>query len=118
MRLVGGGLADAQHLADVSKLIGERWTNRHTSSLGHTGRQSSSSPDHEPILSVDELGALDGGRFVLLPAGGYPVLGVLLPWWERPHMDGVVRASRAKYEPKGAPLTVPDPEPVPVPDPA
>lgn len=101
VRIVGGGLADESFLGRISKLTGQRWI-RKTSSQDGQGRGSTTvGPDREFILDIDELGALDPGKFVVFASGEYAVLGETRPWWRRPEMVAEVEASKARYEPVG-----------------
>ena len=103
IRLVGAGIADRQHLGDVAQFIGETYKPRRTAGTSTGDRFSRSvntSFDRELILSVDELAGLPAGRMIVLPAGGYPILGRTVPWFRRPAMTGQVTASIAANEPK------------------
>ena len=103
IRLVGAGIADRQHLGDIAQFIGETYKPRRTagtSSGDRVSRSVNTSFDRELILSVDELAGLPAGRMIVVPAGGYPILGRTVPWFQRPAMAAQVAASIAANEPK------------------
>lgn len=102
VRVLGAGLADRAHLADVAQLIGERHVARRSVGRGSDRRMSTNTSwERELILSVDELAGLPAGRIVVVPAGEYPILGRTVPWFEREAMRGPVAASVAEFEPHG-----------------
>ncbi len=105
IRIVGAGIADRAHLADVAQLIGKQFTPRKstgTSTGGRSSRSVNTSFDRDLILDVDELAGLPSGRMIVLPTGQFPILARTVPHFQRPGMKELVARSVAAYEPAGA----------------
>ena len=86
VKVVLGGSASADDLADLSRLLGERevreWSEtRHGGSMA---RSLSSSTRYRPVLEPSELRRLGFGRALLLLRSAPPVMMSLRPWTARP----------------------------------
>lgn len=102
VRVLGRGVAEADFLAQVSRLIGEyeRQTTS-TSSSRYGGGSTSHQTTKDQVLDVSDLAALPTSRVIVLASGVPPILAATRPWMEGPHAEAV-RASIAAHEPKGA----------------
>ena len=86
VKVVLGGSASADDLADLSRLLGEReireWSEtRHGGSMA---RSLSSSTRYRPVLEPSELRRLGFGSALLLLRSAPPVMLSLRPWTTRP----------------------------------
>lgn len=83
---IGRGLNDADSLADLSRLIGDRQIRDRSTSTGTKGHRSTGTQIRsERILEESDLRALPGGRAVLFASGARPILLATvdftdLPW--------------------------------------
>ncbi|QSB07182.1 type IV secretory system conjugative DNA transfer family protein [Natronoglycomyces albus] len=100
IRVLGGGVSDAEFLENQSKLIGEfdEATHSHSSSTGSSSR--STSMRRRRILEPSDLTALPDGRVVVLPSGARPVLARTRAWWDSPWAEAIER-SQQKWDPLG-----------------
>jgi type IV secretory pathway TraG/TraD family ATPase VirD4 len=99
VKVVLGGSANADDLADLSRLTGERavreWSEtRHGS---QAGRSVSSSVRYRPVLEAAELRRLRFGTALLLLRSAAPVVMALRPWTARPDARAL-RAARQAWE--------------------
>ena len=99
VKVVLGGSASADDLADLSRLLGERevreWSEtRHGGSMA---RSLSSSTRYRPVLEPSELRRLGFGRALLLLRSAPPVMLSLRPWTARPDA-AALRAAREAWE--------------------
>ncbi|OAK53809.1 type IV secretory system conjugative DNA transfer family protein [Rhodococcoides kyotonense] len=97
----GGGLKDKTTLSELSALVGdhdvERWSRSRNGGLFEGGSTSKSqSWSKEPILTVDDLGAIPKTRALVLISGNRPVLVVKVYWSDGPNADGI-NASITRY---------------------
>jgi type IV secretory pathway TraG/TraD family ATPase VirD4 len=101
-RIIGAGQADDRFLESMSKLLGERYVTEYSTSSGsgRGGRNTSTSQVLRPIMTVDDLGALELGQWVVDISGGRGFVGTSIPWFERDEMREKVAASIVKNEPK------------------
>jgi type IV secretory pathway TraG/TraD family ATPase VirD4 len=99
VKVVLGGSANADDLADLSRLTGERavreWSETHHGS--QAGRSVSSSVRYRPVLEASELRRLRFGTALLLLRSAAPVVMVLRPWTARPDAPAL-RAAREAWE--------------------
>lgn len=109
-RVVGAGLAQADHLQGVATLIGDHdVVHRDLSSSSQSSgwlssnRSTSVRLHRERILEANELAALPRDRAVLLSSGAPPALIELVHWSQTDYADDV-RASEAYYGATTAPL--------------
>jgi type IV secretory pathway TraG/TraD family ATPase VirD4 len=99
VKIVLGGSSNADDLADLSRLIGERevreWSEtRHGSSKD---RSVSSSTRYRPILEPSELRRLPFGTGLLLLRSAPPITMKLRPWTARPDA-AALRSAREAWE--------------------
>ncbi|OZD85322.1 hypothetical protein CH260_20470 [Rhodococcus sp. 05-2256-B2] len=97
----GGGLKDKTTLSELSALVGdhdvERWSNSRSGGMFDSGSSSKSqSWSKEPILTVDDLGAIPKTRALVLISGNRPVLVVKVYWSDGPNANGI-NSSFARY---------------------
>nr|WP_143545651.1 type IV secretory system conjugative DNA transfer family protein [Rhodococcus sp. 06-1059B-a] len=97
----GGGLKDKNTLAEMSALVGdhdvERWSTSHSGGFFASGSASrSQSWSKEPILSVDDLGAIPKTRALVFTSGNRPVLAKKIFWSQGP-FAGDITASFERY---------------------
>ncbi|WP_206509823.1 type IV secretory system conjugative DNA transfer family protein [Rhodococcus sp. KRD197] len=97
----GGGLKDKTTLSELSALVGdhdvERWSKSRSGGMFEGGSSSKSqSWSKEPILTVDDLGAIPKTRALVLISGNRPVLVVKVYWSDGPNADAIT-ASFARY---------------------
>ena len=99
VKVVLGGSANADDLADISRLVGERevteWS--HTLGPGGSGRSLSTSTRYRPVLDPSEIRRLPVGTGLLLLRSAPPIMLRLRPWTARPDA-ATLRAARAEWE--------------------
>ncbi len=99
VKVVLGGSANADDLADISRLIGERevteWSE--TRGAGSAGRSMSTSTRYRPILDPSEIRRLPVGTGLLLLRSAPPIMLGLRPWTTRPDA-AKLRAARSVWE--------------------
>ena len=98
IKVYGGGVAEAEFLAELSQLVGDFDLSTTSVSHGRGGRSTNRAVRRERILDVADLGALPKGRAIVLASGAPAALVRTLPWMTGPHAD-VVRASIAQHDP-------------------
>ena len=93
-----GGLSNADDLADISRLIGEREHRDHSTSRQWGGELSvSESLRREAILDPAQIRAIKPGYGLLLMASARPIMLTLRPWVDRSDAS-TVREQRAGVE--------------------
>jgi type IV secretion system protein VirD4 len=99
VKVVLGGSANADDLADISRLIGERRVPEYseTVSAGGMGRSMSMSTRYRPILEPSEIRRLPIGSGLLLLRSSAPIVMRLRPWTARPDAPGLTTA-RSDWE--------------------
>ena len=98
-KIVLGGSTNADDLADISRLIGDREVQEMTRTHGHrTGEGSVSvSVRRHPILEPSDIRQIPVGQGLLLLRSAPPIMLDLQPWTDRP--DGAeLRRAREVYE--------------------
>jgi type IV secretion system protein VirD4 len=84
VKLMFGGLTVAWHLDDISALCGERDQRVRSHSRSHDGKHTKSmSLRRVPVLSPDQLRTLGPFRTLVLHRTTRPVLGRVVPVWQR-----------------------------------
>lgn len=83
VKVVGGGVAEADFLEDLSRLIGDFDEPLVSVGQARGGRSTNRTTRRRRVLDVAELAALPKGRAVVLCAGAPPTLARTLPYWER-----------------------------------
>lgn len=103
IRVIGAGLAQAQHLQDASTLIGDHDVvthdvsrSPHSGGLFSSGRSTSTRLQRERIFEASELQALPRNRAVMLSSGAPAALIELTHWSETGYADDI-RASEDYY---------------------
>ncbi|MCX5042493.1 TraG/TraD/VirD4 family protein [Aldersonia sp. NBC_00410] len=111
VHVYGGNVADTGYLKEWSDLTGVHQVSTESISSGKGGASKSRSWHDEPVLTVDNLGALPKDRALVRFPENRPVLIRKLWWWDTEHAD-LIRASIARYggaidddEPEAAPAT-------------
>jgi type IV secretion system protein VirD4 len=115
VKIVLGGSANAEDLADISRLIGERPVIERSETIGAgtAGRSVSTSTRYRPILEPAEIRKLPVGTGLLLLRSAAPITMRLRPWtarrdageltlarrrWEIPDPDSTTLAKREQRE--------------------
>ena len=83
VKLYAGGVAEADFLEDLSRLIGDFDEPLVTIGQSRGGRSTTRTTRRRRILEVAELAGLPKGRAIVLAAGASPTLVKTTPWWER-----------------------------------
>jgi len=83
VKLLLGGLAEADFLDSVSRLTGDRHVERRTTQYGSGGGGTSISTERERVISTAELAQLPSGTALLLYRNCRPAVVTLTPWWRR-----------------------------------
>ncbi|MGC8512688.1 MAG: type IV secretory system conjugative DNA transfer family protein [Acidimicrobiales bacterium] len=99
VKVVLGGSANADDLADISRLVGERQVieRSETIGVGGAGRSTSTSTRYRPILEPSEIRRLPIGTGLLLLRSAPPITLTLRPWTGRPDARELT-AARSKWE--------------------
>jgi type IV secretion system protein VirD4 len=96
VKIVLGGSANAEDLADISRLIGERPVieRSETIAAGPSGRSVSTSTRYRPILDPAEIRKLPVGTGLLLLRSAPPITMRLRPWTARKDAAELASARR------------------------
>ena len=97
VKVVLGGSANADDLADISRLVGERDAEERSVSSGSGGRTVSVSTRPRPVLEPSMLRRIGFGHGLLLLRSAPPAMLQLRPWTARRDAPEL-RASRAELE--------------------
>ena len=83
-KVILGGLANADDLADISRLIGDR-PHREVSTTRQAagGRSTSEATRQRPVMEASELRAISPGHGLLLLRAAKPIMMTLQPWTAR-----------------------------------
>jgi len=102
VKIVLGGSANAEDLADISRLIGERPVIERSETIGagSTGRSVSTSTRYRPILEPADIRKLPVGTGLLLLRSAAPITMRLRPWTAR-RDAGKLTAARQNWENPG-----------------
>ena len=84
VKVIFGGLAQADDLARISRLAGEVDQTTVSRSRGASGNSWSTGLRRIPVLGVEDLRSLPGGHAVLFYRHLRPALIRLAPWWQLP----------------------------------
>ncbi|WP_223840500.1 type IV secretory system conjugative DNA transfer family protein [Saccharopolyspora pogona] len=99
VRVYGGGVADADFLDRLARLVGRDDELRWSRSYDRNGGSSRSvSPQRERILDVEHLAKLPRGRAVVVASGVPATMVEPVPWMAGPRA-GEIRLSLATYDP-------------------
>lgn len=101
IRVAGSGLSDDKFLPFIEKLVGTHDVTHRSSSIGRTGRSTTTSVQRESILDVSDLGALPRSRAILITSGLPPALVRLVHYSEKPY-GADVKASEDYYSSEAA----------------
>jgi type IV secretory pathway TraG/TraD family ATPase VirD4 len=82
VKLMLGGLAEADFLESVSRLAGERQVERRTTQFGGAGATSVST-ERERVIALAEIAQLQVGTALMFYRHCKPAVVVLIPWWLR-----------------------------------
>jgi type IV secretory pathway TraG/TraD family ATPase VirD4 len=86
VKLVLGGLSDAQDLGDLSTLVGTREERTDTASVNGDGTRSTSSSWREvPIMRPEQIHTMPKGVALMVHPGQQPALVDLIPYTKRPY---------------------------------
>jgi type IV secretion system protein VirD4 len=101
VKVVLGGSANADDLADISRLIGDRPVIERSETIGAgpAGRSVSTSTRWRPILEPAEIRKLRVGTGLLLLRSAPPITMRLRPWTARPDADALTSARRTWENP-------------------
>jgi len=97
VKVVLGGSANADDLADISRLVGERDAEERSVSNGSGGRTVSVSTRPRPVLEPSMLRRIGFGHGLLLLRSAPPAMLTLRPWTAR-RDAAQLRAARAELE--------------------
>jgi type IV secretory pathway TraG/TraD family ATPase VirD4 len=99
VKVVLGGSANADDLADISRLVGEREVTERSETVGagSAGRSTSTSIRYRPILDPSEIRRLPFGTGLALLRSAPPIMMRLCPWTTRPDATELT-AARAGWE--------------------
>ncbi len=99
VKIMLGGSANADDLADLSRLIGERPVTEHSETVGGwgTGRSISTSVRQRPILEPAAIRQIEIGQGLLLLRSAPPIMLSLKPWNQRADADELAR-ERDRFE--------------------
>lgn len=97
VKIVLGGSANADDLADISRLIGDRDAEEQSVSAGQGGRSVSTSTRSRAILEPAMIRRIGLGHGLLLLRSAPPIMLDLRPWTRRPDAASL-QASRADLE--------------------
>ena len=99
VKVVLGGSANADDLADISRLIGEREVTERSETVGagSAGRSVSTSTRYRPILDPSEIRRLPIGTGLALLRSAPPIMMRLRPWTARPDAAELT-AARSVWE--------------------
>ncbi len=93
VKLVLGGGSNARDLDDLSKLIGTRPDQQHSSSVGADGTRTRSSTTHQvPVMDPAQLRMLPFGTGILLLRAAKPIVLTLTPWTARSDASSLQRS--------------------------
>jgi type IV secretory pathway TraG/TraD family ATPase VirD4 len=96
VKIVLGGLANADDLADISRLVGEREYDDFSISKGQ-GTSVSTSKRMKAILDPSDIRRIKIGHGLLLLRSADPIMMTLSPWTTRPDHKVLVEA-RKEFE--------------------
>lgn len=98
-KIILGGSANAEDLAGISKLIGEREVKETTRTHGtaSAGGSVSVSVCHRPVLEPSQIRQIPVGHGLLLLRSAAPIMMTLNPWTCRPDAS-TLRAAKNTYE--------------------
>jgi type IV secretory pathway TraG/TraD family ATPase VirD4 len=86
VKLILGGLSDAQDLNDLSTLVGTRYERTDTTSVNGDGTRSTSSSWREvPIMRPEQIHTMPKGVALMVHPGQQPALVDLIPYTNRPY---------------------------------
>jgi type IV secretion system protein VirD4 len=92
------GSSNADDLADISRLLGDRTVVERTETTQHgSGKSVSASKTQRPILDPATIRTLRPGHALLLLRSAKPIMLSLQPWTARPDAEAI-RAARAQIE--------------------
>jgi type IV secretory pathway TraG/TraD family ATPase VirD4 len=98
VKLVLPGSSNADDLADISRLLGDRTVVEHTATTQRGGGKSvSASKRDRPILDPATIRTLRPGHALLLLRSAKPIMLTLQPWTARPDA-GAIRSARTQIE--------------------
>jgi type IV secretory pathway TraG/TraD family ATPase VirD4 len=97
VKLILGGSSNADDLADISRLVGDREIREWTETIGPGGRSRSVQVRQRPILEPSEIRRLAIGNGLLLLRSAPPIMLQLSPWTDRPEATALT-ADRRKFE--------------------
>lgn len=89
VKVYGGGVAEADFLEDLSRLVGEWDRPTVSTSSARGGRSTTRGTTRSRILPIDALASLPRGQAVVLAAGMPPTLARLIPWMDGPHARAI-----------------------------
>jgi type IV secretory pathway TraG/TraD family ATPase VirD4 len=98
VKLILPGSSNADDLADISRLLGDRTVVEHTETSGADGAKSVSASKRErPILNPAMIRTLRPGHALLLLRSAKPIMLRLQPWTARPDAEEI-RHARTRIE--------------------
>jgi type IV secretory pathway TraG/TraD family ATPase VirD4 len=99
VKIILGGSANADDLADLSRLIGDRPTKEHSETVGGwgAGRSVSTTVRYRPILEPAEIRRIRMGFGLLLLRSAPPIMMTLSPWTVREDANRLTQ-ERARFE--------------------
>ena len=95
VKVIFGGLAQADDLARISRLAGEVDQTTISRSRGAGGVSWSTGLRRIPVLGVEDLRSLPAGHAVLFYRHLRPAVIRLVPWWQLPIAPAVLESEKA-----------------------
>ncbi|SDS71724.1 type IV secretory system conjugative DNA transfer family protein [Microlunatus soli] len=111
IKVYGGGVAEAQFLEDLSKIVGDYDRLSSSASVTKGQRTVSQQLQRERILDIADLASMPQGRALVIASGSRPTLVRTVPWMSGPYASRI-RDSIAAHGPRRT--TPSDPEPAEV----
>jgi type IV secretion system protein VirD4 len=99
VKVILGGSSNADDLADLSRLVGDRAVTEHSETVGGWGggRSVSTTVRYRPILEPAEIRRIGMGFGLLLLRAAPPIMISLSPWTARPDAARL-KKDRARFE--------------------
>ncbi len=100
VKIVLGGSGNADDLADISRLIGEKQTTEWSQTVqqGQVGGSASSSTRWRPVLEPSEIRRLPIGHGLLILRSAQTIMMKLRPWTSRPDAKSLALSRQAFEE--------------------
>lgn len=112
IKVYGGGVAEAQFLEDLSRIVGDYDRLSSSASVTKGQRTVSQQLQRERILDIADLAAMPQGRALVLASGSRPTLVRTIPWMTGRYATRI-QASIAAHDPRNDQRRTTPPPPAP-----